>query len=265
MLHSRWLRNVTAGALRVGRPAFGYFAWQAGDDQQLKSLLDSSLREPRYLGPGRSLFEAPAQILALQRSSIGQQSLTFAVFRDRPKAGWPEGTRKVIDVELDPSELVPVEEVGDVVSIYLGIDHDAELIAVGSHPITRVLGTCREMSVREVQFPVPDPFLSKRDLVWARVQVVLREGDARLLPAMLTALHKLANPGTGIAGIGSAERPLIAVQSTPEGRVRCLNAMAEEITTFTGPANEDWESGRLIHASDLDLVSGRFPAAGGRR
>jgi hypothetical protein len=85
ILRSPWWLSTTADALMVGRQAYGYVAWQHGGPQTLSSLLQGGrpAGEAPEAAPA-SLLEQPANVLALQRSSMAGQSLTFAVFRDEP-------------------------------------------------------------------------------------------------------------------------------------------------------------------------------------
>ena len=108
-------------------------------------------------GTGISPLEQPANVLALQRSSTGRQSLTYAVFRDEPKADWTPA--EVIKVNLDPGRLAPVEDITGVIGVFAGLDRGHGLAPIRDHPVTAILRAAAQhrLTVLEVQLPLPAP------------------------------------------------------------------------------------------------------------
>ncbi|HEY6278199.1 MAG TPA: hypothetical protein VIX86_17925, partial [Streptosporangiaceae bacterium] len=215
---------------------------------------------------GTSPLEQPANVLALQRSSTGGQSLTFAVFRDEPKADWQSA--EVIKVSLDPGRLAPAEDVSGVIGVYIGLARGQGLLPISEHPVTAVLQAAarRRLTVLEVQLPLPAPAASYTDLQWARVQLGLQDGDFKRLTSLLGEIQDLAVPVGGQSHSGhhhsvtNGKWPpalVIGVQTVAEGIPRILNPRpaaanpgpaAEQNATVTGSAP-------LILASDLDVVA----------
>lgn len=210
-------------------------------------------------GLGISPLEQPANVLALQRSGTGAQSLTFAVFRDEPKADWDCAPEDVIKVDLDPGQLAPVEEPTGVVGVFLGLGHGQGLLPVPDHPVTAVLRAAAKyrLTVLEVQLPVPAPAATYADLQWARVQLGLRDGDVGRLAPFLGDMHQLTVTAGGqpAAGRRYPARPVIGVQTVAEGIPRILNPRFAAANP--GPAAEQAEAARtkLVLASDLDVVA----------
>jgi hypothetical protein len=293
VLRSGWWRNTTADALMVGRQAHGYVVWQHGAPQTLSLVLQGgrpadptnglaswipdwlrqrrvNLREllqvrhavnggsgghPEEAGysAGTSPLEQPANVLALQRSSTGSQSLTFAVFRDEPKADWQSA--EVIKVGLDPGRLAPAEELSGVIGVFIGLPRGEGLPPIAEHPVTAILQAAakRRLTVLEVQLPVPAPAAAYADLQWARVQLGLHDGDIKRLTPLLSDIRNLAAPPTGMASFAQ----VVGVQTVAEGIPRILNPgpaaanpgpAAERTETATGPAP-------LVVASDLDVIA----------
>ena len=83
-----------------------------------------------------SPLEQLANVLALQRSGTGAQSLTFAVFRDKPAADWDCAPDDVKRVDLDPGRLAPVEDISGVIGIFVGLDRSQGPLPIGDHPVT---------------------------------------------------------------------------------------------------------------------------------
>ena len=306
VLHSVWWRNTTADALMVGRQAYGYVVWQHGTPQTLHSLLQGGrptapanepaswmpdwlrngravlrdrLQEARQAtdsGPsayadgdsavGISPLEHPANVLALQRASTGRQSLTFAVFRDEPKADWQPA--EVMRVGLDPGWLAPAEDISGVIGVYIGLGRGHGLLPISAHPVTVALQAAarRRITVLEVQLPLPAPAAAYTDLQWARVQLGLQDGDIKRLTTLLSEIRDLAVPANGQSHTGHDHSvnngtpppaPVIGVQTVAEGIPRILNPRpaaanpgpaAEQTETMTGPAS-------LVLASDLDVIA----------
>ena len=216
---------------------------------------------------GLSPLEQPANVLALQRSSTGAQSLTFAVFRDEPKADWKPA--EVVKVDLDPGRLAPVEDVCGVIGVFVGLVRGQGLLPIGEHPVTAVLQAAAQhrLTVLEVQLPVPPPAAAYADLQWARVQLGLQDGDVKRLTPLLSDIEKLAVaassqprtdhgrmwPRDGKAATGV----VMGVQTVAEGIPRILNP--RPAAANPGPAAEPTEtaacSAPLVLASDLDVVA----------
>ena len=215
---------------------------------------------------GISPLEQPANVLALQRSGTGAQSLTFAVFRDEPKADWDCAPEDVIKVDLDPGQLAPAEDPTGVVGVFLGLGRGQGLLPIPDHPVTAVLQAAiqNRLTVLEVQLPVPAPAAAYADLQWARVQLGLRDGDVRQLAPFLGDIQRLTVPGE-LTGCGGgqpppasrppAAPPIVGVQTVSEGIPRILNP--RPAAANPGPAAEQYEAGRtrLVLASDLDVVA----------
>lgn len=263
-LNSDWWRSTTASALMISRPAYGYVIWQHGVSQTLYSLLQggrpvgarrwaghgwthrSPSRFPRQqgeadvIGVGISPLEQPANVLALQRSGAGAQSLNFAVFRDQPQANWTSAPDGVVRVDLDPGRLTPMEMPSEVVWVFVGFPRNLRTAQVASHPLTAVLKAAsgRRLVVVDVQLPVPVPVAGHADLHWARVQLGLRDGDIARLPRFLEDVHRLTQEPDG---------PVIGVQTIAEGIPRILDP--EPATVGADSA------ARLVFASDLDVVA----------
>ncbi|WP_300612794.1 hypothetical protein [Trebonia sp.] len=215
---------------------------------------------------GTSPLEHPANVLALQRSSTGGQSLTFAVFRDEPKADWQPA--EVIKVALDPGRLAPADDVSGVIGVYIGLGRGQGLLPVSAHPVTMMLRAAarRRVTVLEVQLPLPAPEAAYTDLQWARVQLGLQDGDIKRLTPLLNDIHDLAAPASGRPHAGhhypaaNGTPPpalVIGVQTVAEGIPRILNP--RPAVANPGPAAEQAEtmtgSALLVLASDLDVIA----------
>jgi len=215
---------------------------------------------------GTSPLEQPANVLALQRSSAGGQSLAFAVFRDEPKADWQPA--EVIKVDLDPGRLAPAEDISGVIGVYIGLGRGQGLLPISEHPVTEILQAAarRRLTVLEVQLPLPAPAAAYTDLQWARVQLGLQDGDIKRLTPLLSDIQNLAASASGQAHTGhhhsaaagkSSPAPVIGVQTVAEGIPRILNA--RPAAANPGPAAEQTEtvtgSASLVLASDLDVVA----------
>jgi hypothetical protein len=262
VLQSRWWRTTTADALMAGHRAHAYLVWQHGapPPSHTPATLDSLLRGGRpnadagghpgsgdggHPGPGLSPPERPADVVALLRSGTGAQSLTFAVFRDEPKADWDFTTEDVVKVHLRPSHFAPFEGPTGVVGVFLGLDPGQGLQPVGQHPVTAVLRAAARLrlTVLEVQLPVPAPSVTYSDLQWARVQIGLRDSDVRHLTPFLSELNRLAVPA------------VVGVQTVAVGLPRILNPRPAAARPGLTPDQEKTAHHRLVMASDLDVVA----------
>jgi hypothetical protein len=285
VLRSGWWRNTTADALMVGRQAYGYVVWQHGTPLGLRSLLHGgrpaspvTAQEPDT-SPGTypddsdsgmsdastSPLEQPANVLALQRSGTGTQSLTFAVFRDKPAADWDCAPGDVKRVDLDPGRLAPVEDISGVIGIFVGLDRSQGPRPIGDHPVTKVLRAAadRRLTVLEIQLPIPAPGAAYADLQWTRVQLGLQDGDIKRLKPFLSDIQTLIAPASsqpGEIGGGDGTSPaglVVGVQTVAEGIPRILNP--RPAAANPGPAAEQTEttadSAPLVMASDLDVVT----------
>jgi hypothetical protein len=293
VLHSGWWRKTTADALMVGRQAYGYVVWQHKTPRTLGSLLhegrpanpprlsvwrrglrahpanDPSGTEPVTGGTGHdppdgagpdapegamSPLEQPANVLALQSAGTGGQSLTFAVFRDEPKADW--GTPgDVTPVSLDPGRLVPAEDISGVIGVFVGLRQGNGLLPIGEHPLTEVLrhAAGHRLVVLEVQLPFPAPDAAYADVQWARVQLGLHDRDMKLLTPFLSEIHQLVTPGDDGPDAGL----VMGVQTVAEGIPRILNPRHPALNPgpHAGPAEDARKSAPLVMASDLDVVN----------
>jgi hypothetical protein len=203
---------------------------------------------------GTSPLEQPANVLALQRSSTGGQSLTFAVFRDEPKPDWM--TADVIPVDLDAGRLAPTENVSGVIGVYLGLDRGLQ-IPIGAHPVTAILKAAANhaLTVLEVQMPLPAPMTAYADLQWARVQLGLRDGDMKRLTDLLNDIQGLILRGKEAAT--SPPGLVVGVQAVAEGIPRILNSRpaVANLGPAAGQAATEPTSLPLVLASDLDVVA----------
>ena len=281
VLHSGWWRNTTADALMVGRQAHAYVIWQHSRPQSLHDLLVASgpgpLAEPEHLDKG-----APANVLALQRSGTNRQSVTFAVFRDDPEERWQQLAGSVAaperrtKIELDVGRLAPAEDISGVIGIYLGMERGSWEV-IPSHPIWKVLEAASQyhLIILEVQLPVPTPRADFAHLQWARVQIGLRNDHIKVVSefidgciASLTgAASEPFAPGQEPAsGERRAPRPIVGIQTIADGVPRIVNSAAKgaDPAEVTEPVATD--SGRLVLASDLDVLGGkRAPGPGHAR
>ena len=282
VLHSHWWRTTVADALMVGRQAYGYVIWQHGTQhrQTLGALLHSghpagkkAATSPRGQMSGlvtgrrntgsrnqsrRPLVDAdtglsplrqPANVMALQRSGTADQSLTFAVFRDKPDENLNYPPEDVVQVDLDPGHLAPLEEPAGVVGVFLGLPRGQGMLPVPQHPVTRVLKAAAKhhCTVLEIQLPVPAPRAAYADLLWARVQLgVSGHGIGKLAP-FLDDVRRL------VIGAGTAQAvwPVVGIQTISEGAPRILNPRPPRPGTETEqPSRPRW-----VGARDLDVVA----------
>jgi hypothetical protein len=277
VLHSGWWRNTTADALMVGRQAYAYVIWQHSRPQSLHDLLVASGPGP-LAGPDHPDKGAPANVLALQRSGTNRQSVTFAVFRDDPEERWrqlpdsveaPEYRNKI---ELDVGRLAPAEDISGVIGIYLGMERGSWEV-IPAHPIRKVLeaASLYHLIILEVQLPVPTPRADYAHLQWARVQVGLRNDDIKVvsefidscIASLTSAASEHSVPGQEPASRDRAAPPIVGIQTIAEGVPRIVNSAADGVGPgeVTGPAERD--SGRLVLASDLDVLGGNRAAGHG--
>ena len=208
-------------------------------------------------GPHPSLLEQPANVLALQRSSTGVQSVTFAVFRDEPQEDW-RLEPGVIKIVLDPGRLAPTDRVSGIVGVYLGLPRGLGLPAVPEHPVTKVLQAAarRRLTVLEVQLPVPPPTVSYADLLWARVQIGLYDDNIDRLTPILQDIEQLATGAGSPATAGQQSRvPVVGVQTVSEGIPRILNPRETAANPGPAAAPQPGGRGRLVLARDLDVVA----------
>jgi hypothetical protein len=240
----------TSGAATSGAATSGWrHAIRAGGAEQATAEADL----------GISALEQPANVLALQRSGTGAQSVNFAVFRDQPKADWDSAPEDIIKVDLDPGRLAPAEDATGIVGIFLGFSNADGLPPVSDHPVTAVLRTAAKhrLTVFEVQLPVPAPATAYADLRWARVQLGLRNEDVGRLPSFLSDIHQLtvAAGAPPSPAMPHPARLVAGVQTVAEGIPRILNP--REMAANPGPAAEHDGHGatRLVLASHLDVVA----------
>ncbi len=278
VLHSTWWRRTTAEALMIGRPAYGYLIWQRDRQQALSSLLASARpagkpgsRASQLLhrlsrtdqdqaapagepggqagGVSKSPLEQPVNVLALQRSGTGAQSLNFVVFRDQPDdllGITPENTTRI---DLDPGLLTLAEDATGVISVFLGVPLDAEL-KVARHPITLALhiAAAHGLVVHEIQLPIPAPDVRHAHLRWGRVQLNVRPEELDHIQVFMADLVVLA--ATAVVGI----------QSRADGMPRILNPQSQpaESAPASRPVDHAWP----VLATDLDVVAGSMARRG---
>ena len=261
VLQSRWWRTTTADALMAGHRAHAYLVWQHGaPPSHAPATLDSLLRGGRpnadpdgrpdrgdrnHPDPGLSPPERPADVVALLRSGTGARSLTFAVFRDEPKADWDTATEDVIKIHLQPNHFTPFEGPTGLVGVFLGLDPGQGLQPVGEHPVTAVLRAAARLrlTVLEVQLPVPAPAVAYCDLQWARVQIGLRDSDVGRLTPFLSEIQRLV------------ARAVVGVQTVAVGLPRILNPRPATVRSGPASGEERTADDRLVMASDLDVVA----------
>jgi hypothetical protein len=252
-LRSPWWRSVTAGMLKISKPAYGYVIREHSGHLDLGELLRAGRPAPHRSAAVST--ELPPHVLALQRSSMIRQSVNFVVFRDRPVAEWSPTRADSLVVELDPDRLVPLEESPDLVSIYVGLER-GRLFPVSGHPVKTVLAVCGAnlLPAREVQMPVPAPAAAYQDKIWARVQVAIRENDEKYTGRLRGFLADLC---------ARKWDDVVAVQMVPEGVLRIISPLAAgSAPVLPGPAGGNSEptlppgaARPLIYAADLDVVN----------
>jgi len=220
--------------------------------------VDADRNQGHELGDGTAKhaghLDRPANVLALLHSGTVCQSLTFAVFRDQPKADWVDAPH-VLRVDLDPDQLAPTETVTDTVEIFLGIARGGELLEVTDHPVATVLTAAAEhrLFVLEVQLPVPTPAADCADRQWARVRIAIGDTDIERLAPFLGVIHQLADGGQPGHRRGPGNHGcVVAVKMTSEGGARIINPH---------PAVRH-SPGRPILASDIDVMVAAGPQPG---
>ncbi len=204
-------------------------------------------------GPAGQL-DRPADVLALLHSGTVSQSLTFAVFREQPKADWVDAPH-VHRVDLDPDQLAPTETVTDTVDIFLGIARGGELLEVAGHPVATVLAAAARyrLLVLEVQLPVPTPSADCADRQWARVRIAIGDTDIERLAPFLDVIHQLAGESQPGHGRGPGHhRCVVAVKMTSEGGTRIISPH---------PAVRH-PPGLPVLASDIDVIAAAGPQPG---
>jgi hypothetical protein len=245
VLRSHWWRTTVADALMVGRQAYGYVIWQHGTQhhQTLGALLHSG-----HPDPGLSPLRQPANVITLQRSGTADQSLTFAVFRDRPAEHLNYPPEDVVQVDLDPGHLAPLEEPAGVVGVFLGLPRGHGMLPVSQHPVTRVLEAAADnhCTVLEIQLPVPAPRADHADLLWARVQLGVSGHGIGKLGAFLNDVRGLVIG----ADTAQAEWPVMGIQTISEGAPRILNPRPPR----PGTDQDQPSRSRWVGARELDVV-----------
>jgi hypothetical protein len=214
-------------------------------------------------------------VLALQRSGTNRQSVTFAVFRDDPEERWQQLAGSVAapecrtKVELDVGRLAPPEDISGVIGIYLGMERGSWEV-IPNHPIRKVLEAASQyhLIILEVQLPVPAPRADYAHLQWARVQIGLRDDHIKVvsefidgcIASLTSAASEPSVPGQEPASGERATRPVVGIQTIADGVPRIVNSAAEAADPgeVTEPAGRD--SGRLVLASDLDVLGGKRAA-----
>ncbi len=209
---------------------------------------------------GVSALEQPANVIALQRSGTGLQSVTFAVFRDEPKADWDCQPEDIVTIDLDPGRLTPSENPAGIVGIFLGLRPGHGLLRIPDHPVTAVLKAAADhrLAVIEVQLPVPAPSTAYADLQWARVRLALRDENTTRLAPFLADIQKLAEKARRSGRPSSAQaaaQPIVGVQTISEGIPRILNPRPAAANPGPRAGRNGHARTRLVLASDLDVVA----------
>ncbi len=273
VIHSNWWCSITAEALMIDRAAFSYVIWQHDDPQALSTLLDFARparptarqaaqwfyrhsRLDQYQAPApngetgessdssaKSPLEQPANVLALQRSGTGSQSLNFVVFREQPDAPLHAALENTRQLDLDPSLLTLAEDATSTISVFLGLPAEAEA-KVAQHPITVVLQLAAGsgLIVAEVQLPIPAPEVRYAHLQWGRVQLNVRPDGLDQIQAFLVSLIPL----TGSAVVG--------IQSRADGIPRLLGAAPPQSASNAEPG-QPANHALPVLATDLDVVA----------
>jgi len=239
---TRWLSGLAAEA--SSRPAAQKRT--ASAEARFVSMQDN---------PASSREREPATVLGLLRAATASQSLTFAVFRDPPKAELDHSGDEVIRVDVDTDRAALSYVSAGVIGVFLGLAQAGGLLPVSGHPVAAVLKAAEKhgLAVLDVQLPIGAPAFAYDDLQWARVQLGLRDAGMSRVSEFLSDLHAFTDafavhqrPPLGTPHL---HRLVTAVQTVREGIPRILNYQPS--ASNTGP---EWES-RLVLASDLDVVA----------
>ncbi len=195
----------------------------------------------------------------MQRIGTGSQSINFAVFREEPKADWDCLPEDVVKVNFDPGRLAPAEEWTGIVRVFIGFQPRLGLLRIGDHPVTAVLEAAarHRLSVVEVQIPVPAPTTAYADLQWARVRLGFTESTIGRLMPLLANIQQLARKAENERqSAASKPAPLVVgVQTVTEGIPRILNPRPTVANPGPRAGLGGSRAGRLVLASDLDVVS----------
>ncbi len=273
VIHGSWWCRTTAEALMIDHAAFGYLIWQHDNGQPLSTLLDiarpASKQTARQAAQwlyrhsrldqyhetasngetgespdsrAKSPLEQPANVLALQRSGTGAQSLNFVVFRDQPEAQLRTALEFTVPIDLDPSLLTLAEDATSAISVFAGLPGEAEVNAAG-HPITAVtqLATAHGLIVYEIQLPIPAPDVSYAHLEWGRVQLNVTPDGLDHIQVFLASLMSLT--ATAVVGI----------QSRADGIPRLLNPLP--LRAASAEPGQAAKNGLPVRAADLDVVA----------
>jgi hypothetical protein len=256
-LRSDYWRDTTAEALMIGRKAYGYVVWQKADQQTPGEDISPKLRP--LLVWHDALPSESSSVLAMLRTGTLRQAVTFLVFRGQPDGDWPDegkgngrngraagGKFELQPVDLDPGRLTPATRVTRMVDLFVGTARD-EIVTVAAHPVNMVLqAAANELTVLEVQLPVPAPVRGHDDKHWARIRLALRDSaDIRRLTAFLGEVH---------ATMKQAENPghLVAVQAIP-GAVPTVFTGADDEAGL--PAGQEGTEQPPVLTSDLEFVT----------
>jgi hypothetical protein len=214
-LHRSWWRALSAEALALGRPAYGYVVEQvltlpAAESPATGDAAGSGSERPAVADVTaliglRKLLQAPpaatdhhpadqgdgglANLLALLRAATERQSMTFLVFRDQPEASW-RAQHHASPVVLNPDRLVPHEPPMTYLMLHLGLRADA----TDDDRVRPLLAMLRilargKLTVDEVLLPSTPPACSAPDLRWATIRVPVGDSD---LPSLAQALLTIA-------------------------------------------------------------------------
>lgn len=256
VLRSDYWRDTTAGALMIGRMAYGYVVWQKADRYKHGQSISPELR-PLLLWDKERPSTESSSVLALLRAGTLRQAVTFVVFRGKPDEKWPrdsdseemigdfEPARERRALDIDPGRLAPADSVTSTVDIFAGVSRH-EILTIAEHPVTIILEAAKnKLVVLDIQLPVPAPVVMRDDRQWARIRVALRGAeDIRRLADFLTAVY------VKMAGARNA-RHMVAVQTVPAGRLRVISGSGTRDPDQGGEAATDVP----VLTTDLDIVN----------
>jgi hypothetical protein len=188
-----------------------------------------------------------ASVLALQRSGTASQSVTFVVFRKKPREEWVRQSHAK-SVKLDPDQLAPIVDGIVSIEIFAGLPRNRSLLPVADHPVSRIIAVAAEwrLFVLDAQLSVPPPAAGYSDLLWARVRVTLHDTEVESVGPFLDAIRRqtIGDGEVGSDGQLWGDELVVAVRTVPYGPLRILNPR---------PAARQAGAGRVL-ASDMDIM-----------
>jgi hypothetical protein len=196
----------------------------------------------------------PVNVLALQRSGTGAQSLSFAVFRDEPDPRWV--AEHAVPVKANRSLLTLTADVSSMIGVFVGLQPGL-YARIDEHPMTLVLKLAARCGLvtYETQLPMPAPDVSYADLQWGRIELNIRPEDLDHIHVFLAGLLELTDSA------------VIAIRTRGDGIPRILNprpwpssgSPVPEGSTGSAADDEQTEDaadrGPVVLATDLDIVA----------